>query len=179
MAQTFGSRLKRAWNAFTNRDPPGKSSYGGGYSYRPDRVRLNRGNDRTILTAIYTRIATDAASITINHVRLDENGRYDETVDSGLNSCLNLSGNKDQTGRALRYDLFLSVLDEGAVALVKQRRQVFRFHFGRISFGSSFSIRIMASDSSSGYSRCFIPDSRAWKGRRGRRRNNRIHPRKL
>lgn len=118
MAQTFGSRLKRAWNAFTNRDPPGKSSYGGGYSYRPDRVRLNRGNDRTILTAIYTRIAMDAASITINHVRLDENGRYDETVDSGLNSCLNLSGNKDQTGRALRYDLFLSVLDEGAVALV-------------------------------------------------------------
>ena len=118
MAQTFGSRLKRAWNAFTNRDPPGKSSYDGGYSYRPDRVRLNRGNDRTILTAIYTRIAMDAASITINHVRLDENGRYDETVDSGLNSCLNLSGNKDQTGRALRYDLFLSVLDEGAVALV-------------------------------------------------------------
>ena len=118
MEQTFGSRLKRAWNAFTNRDPPGKSSYGGGYSYRPDRVRLNRGNDRTILTAIYTRIAMDAASITINHVRLDENGRYDETVDSGLNSCLNLSGNKDQTGRALRYDLFLSVLDEGAVALV-------------------------------------------------------------
>ena len=86
MAQTFGSRLKRAWNAFTNRDPPGKSSYGGGYNYRPDRVRLNRGNDRTILTAIYTRIAMDAASITINHVRLDENGRYDETVDSGLNS---------------------------------------------------------------------------------------------
>lgn len=118
MAQTFGSRLKRAWNAFTNRDPPGKSSYGGGYIYRPDRVRLNRGNDRTILTAIYTRIAMDAASITINHVRLDENGRYDETVDSGLNSCLNLSGNKDQTGRALRYDLFLSVLDEGVVALV-------------------------------------------------------------
>lgn len=118
MATNLGSRLKRAWNAFTNRDPPGKSSYGGGYSYRPDRVRLNRGNDRTILTAIYTRIAMDAASITINHVRLDENGRYDETVDSGLNSCLNLSGNKDQTGRALRYDLFLSVLDEGAVALV-------------------------------------------------------------
>ena len=118
MATNLGSRLKRAWNAFTNRDPPGKSYAGGGYSYRPDRVRLNRGNDRTILTAIYTRIAMDAASITINHVRLDENGRYDETVDSGLNSCLNLSGNKDQTGRALRYDLFLSVLDEGVVALV-------------------------------------------------------------
>ena len=118
MAQTFGSRLKRAWNAFTNRDPPGKSFYDGGYSYRPDRVRLNRGNDRTILTAIYTRIAMDAAAITINHVRLDEDGRYSETVDSGLNSCLNLSGNKDQTGRALRYDMFLSMLDEGVIALV-------------------------------------------------------------
>ena len=117
-SQTLGSRLKRAWNAFTNRDPPGKSYMGGGYSYRPDRVRMNRSNDRTILTAIYTRIAMDAAAITINHVRLDENGRYDETVDSGLNSCLNLSGNKDQTGRALRYDTFLSMLDEGVVALV-------------------------------------------------------------
>ena len=118
MAVNIGSRLKSAWNAFLNRDPPGGIYYGGGYSYRPDRVRLNRGNDRTILTAIYTRIAMDAASITINHVRLDENNRFDEVVDSGLNSCLNLSGNKDQTGRALRYDLFLSVLDEGVVGLV-------------------------------------------------------------
>lgn len=118
MAINVGSRLKRAWNAFTNRDPPGKNYYGGGSSYRPDRVRLNRANDRTIMTAIYTRIAMDATGITINHVRLDENGRYDETVDSGLNCCLNLSGNKDQTGRALRYDMFLSVLDEGVAALV-------------------------------------------------------------
>lgn len=117
-SQTFGSRLRHAWNAFLNRDPPGKNYHGGGYSYRPDRVRLNRGNDRTILTAILSRIAMDAASITINHVRLDENGRYSETVDSGLNSCLNLSANKDQTGRALRYDMFLSVLDEGVIALV-------------------------------------------------------------
>ena len=116
-SQTFGSRLRHAWNAFLNRDPPGKNYYGG-YGYRPDRVRLNRGNDRTILTAILSRIAMDAASITINHVRLDENGRYSETVDSGLNSCLNLSANKDQTGRALRYDMFLSVLDEGVIALV-------------------------------------------------------------
>ena len=118
MAQTFGSRLRHAWNAFLNRDPPGKIYYGGGYSYRPDRVRLNRGTDRTILTAIFSRIAQDASAITINHVRLDENGRYDETVDSGLNSCLNLSGNKDQTGRALRYDMFLSMLDEGVIGLV-------------------------------------------------------------
>lgn len=118
MATNIGSRLKHAWNAFLNRDPPGRNYYGGGYSYRPDRVRLNRSNDRTILTAIYTRIAMDAASITINHVRLDENGRFDEIVKSGLNSCLNLSGNKDQTGRSLRYDMFLSMLDEGVVAVV-------------------------------------------------------------
>lgn len=118
MATSIGSRLKHAWNAFLNRDPPGKSYYGGGYSYRPDRVRLNRANDRTIMTAIYTRIAMDASAITINHVRLDDNNRFDEVLDSGLNSCLNLSGNKDQTGRALRYDMFLSMLDEGVVALV-------------------------------------------------------------
>ena len=118
MAQSIGSRLKRAWNAFTNRDPPGSVNYGGGYSYRPDRVRMNRSNDRTIMTAIYTRMATDAAAVTINHVSLDESGRYNETVDSGLNSCLNLSANIDQTGRALRYDLFLSMLDEGVVAVV-------------------------------------------------------------
>lgn len=118
MATSIGSRLKHAWNAFLNRDSPGKNYYGGGYSYRPDRVRLNRANDRTIMTAIYTRIAMDASAITINHVRLDDNGRFDEVLDSGLNSCLNLSGNKDQTGRALRYDMFLSMLDEGVVALV-------------------------------------------------------------
>ena len=115
-SQTFGSRLRHAWNAFLNRDPPGRS--GEGYSYRPDRVRLNRSNDRTIMPAINTCIAMDAAAITINHVRLYDNGRYDETVDSGLNSSLNLSGNKDQTGRALRYDMFLSMLDEGCIALV-------------------------------------------------------------
>lgn len=118
METSIGSRLKHAWNAFLNRDSPGKNYYGGGYSYRPDRVRLNRANDRTIMTAIYTRIAMDASAITINHVRLDDNGRFDEVLDSGLNSCLNLSGNKDQTGRALRYDMFLSMLDEGVVALV-------------------------------------------------------------
>lgn len=118
MAQSIGSRLKRAWNAFTNRDPPGSVIYGGGYSYRPDRVRMLRSNDRTIMTAIYTRMATDAAAVTINHVSLDENGRYSETVDSGLNFCLNLSANTDQTGRGLRYDLFLSMLDEGVVAVV-------------------------------------------------------------
>lgn len=118
MEMNFGSRLKNAWNAFLNRDPPGTKLYGGGYSYRPDRIRVNRGNDRTILTAIYTRIAMDAAAVTISHVQTDDNGRYDETVESGLNRCLSLSANKDQTGRALRYDMFLSMLDEGVVAVV-------------------------------------------------------------
>lgn len=118
MAQNLGTRLRHAWNAFLNRDPPGMGNYGGGYGYRPDRRWVGRANDKTIMTAICTRIATDAASITINHVRLDENDRYSETLDSGLNSCLNLSGNLDQTGRALRYDLFLSMLTEGVVALV-------------------------------------------------------------
>lgn len=117
MAQTFGSRLKRAWNAFTNRDPPGKIYYGG-YSYRPDRVRMTRTSDRTIISAICTRIAMDAAAITISHVRLDENGRYSETISSGLNSCLNLSANIDQTGRGMRFDMFLSMLDEGVIAVV-------------------------------------------------------------
>lgn len=118
MEMNFGSRLKNAWNAFLNRDPPSTKLYGGGYSYRPDRIRVNRGNDRTILTAIYTRIAMDAAAVTISHVQTDDNGRYDETVESGLNRCLSLSANKDQTGRALRYDMFLSMLDEGVVAVV-------------------------------------------------------------
>lgn len=116
MPNTFGSRLKHAWNAFLNRDPP--RVYGGGYSYRPDRPRLNRTTDRTILTAIYARMAQDATAITINHVRLDENDRFDAVLDSGLNSCLNLSANKDQTGRALRYDIYLSLLDEGVIAIV-------------------------------------------------------------
>lgn len=116
MPNTFGSRLKHAWNAFLNRDPP--RVYGGGYSYRPDRPRLNRTTDRTILTAIYARMAQDATAITINHVRLDENDRFDAVLDSGLNSCLNLSANKDQTGRALRYDIYLSLLDEGVITIV-------------------------------------------------------------
>ena len=116
MPITFGSRLKHAWNAFLNRDPP--RVYGGGYSYRPDRPRLNRTTDRTILTAIYARMAQDATAITISHVRLDENDRFDAVLDSGLNSCLNLSANKDQTGRALRYDIYLSLLDEGVIAIV-------------------------------------------------------------
>lgn len=117
MERSFGSRLKHAWNAFMNRDPPA-NLYGGGYSYRPDRPRLTGGNERTIVTAIYNRIALDAAAITINHVRLDSNGRFDAILDSGLNSCLNSEANIDQTGRALVQDIVMSMLDEGVVAVV-------------------------------------------------------------
>lgn len=117
MERSFGSRLKHAWNAFMNRDPPA-NLYGGGYAYRPDRPRLTGGNERTIITAIYNRIALDAAAITINHVRLDSNGRFDAVMDSGLNSCLNSEANIDQTGRALVQDIVMSMLDEGVVAVV-------------------------------------------------------------
>ena len=117
MELNFTSRVKSAWNAFFNRDPP-MSYYGGGYSYRPYYQRLGNQTDRTIVSAVYNRIATDASSISIQHVRLDENGRYDETIESGLNSCLNLSGNVDQTGRALVQDIVMSMLDEGVVAVV-------------------------------------------------------------
>lgn len=120
MEINVGSRLKRAWNAFLNRDPPIRSSsyYYGGYSYRPYYQRLGGATDRTVVSAIYNRIAVDASSITIQHVRLDENGRFNETIDSGLNSCLNLSANIDQTGRSFVEDIVLTMLDEGVVAVV-------------------------------------------------------------
>ena len=120
MEMTFGSRLKHAWNAFigSNRDPTRYRDIGPGYSYRPDRPRPSRGNERSIVTAIINRIAMDAAAIDIKHVKLDENGRYKEDVDSGLNNCLNLEANIDQSGRAFRQDVFMSILDEGCVAMV-------------------------------------------------------------
>ena len=119
MAENVGVRLKNAWNAFFNRDPTTSyKMYGGGYSYKPDRPRLSRGNERSIATAVYNRIAMDCASINIQHVQLDENGRYIETRKSGLNNCLTLSANVDQTGRAFIQDAILTMLDDGCVALV-------------------------------------------------------------
>lgn len=115
----FTSRLKNAWNAFRNRDPtmfyrePGMS-----YSYRPDRVRFSRGNEKSIVTSVYNRIAMDVASIDIKHCRLDEHGRYVKDIDSGLNNCLTLEANIDQTGRAFIQDVVMSMFDEGAVAIV-------------------------------------------------------------
>ena len=113
------SRLKHSWNAFMNRDPT--TDYrdnGPGYSYRPDRPRLTRGNERSIVTSIYNRIAIDVASININHCRVDENGRFIETIQSSLNTCLNLEANIDQTGRLFMQDVVMSMLDEGCVAIV-------------------------------------------------------------
>lgn len=121
MEMNIGSRLKHAWNAFLNRDPPGNRYYGGGYSYRPDRMRFSRGSERTIINSIYNRIALDAASITINHVKLDENNRFDSIIDSGLNYCLNTEANADQTGRGLIQDIVMTFLEEGVAAVVPEK----------------------------------------------------------
>ena len=118
MAEKLSSRIKNAWNAFFNKDPVDYSDIGASYSYRPDRVRLTRGNDRTIITSVYNRIALDVAAIQFKHARLNSDGRYVETIDSHLNSCLNLEANIDQTGRSLIQDIVMSMLDEGCVAVV-------------------------------------------------------------
>ena len=113
-------RLANAWNAFTSRDPTNyrvfNDSYG--YYYRPDRLRLTRGNDRSIITAVYNRIALDVAAIKIENVRLDDNGRYKSAIQSSLNYCLSTAPNKDQTARAFIQDVVMSMFDEGCVAIV-------------------------------------------------------------
>ena len=120
MEMTIGSRFKRAFNAFMNsRDPTLEyRNSGPGYSYRPDRPRLTRGNERSIVTSIFNRIALDVASLTINHCKVDENGRFLETIDSSLNNCLTLEANIDQTSRAFMQDIVMSMLDEGCIAIV-------------------------------------------------------------
>lgn len=115
----LGNWLKHAWNAFTSRSPTKKQkNLGPGWSYRPDRVRLSRGNERSIVTSIYNRIAIDVAQNDIKHVVTDEDGRYLETKKSGLNNCLTLEANKDQTARAFIQDAVLSMFDEGCVAII-------------------------------------------------------------
>lgn len=118
MENSFGSRVKRAWNAFVNNRSPTDFNYGGGYSYRPDRIRLSRGNERSIVTSLYNRIALDVASIDIRHVRLDNSGRYISDMNTGLNNCLTIESNIDQTSRAFIQDAVLSMFDEGCVAIV-------------------------------------------------------------
>lgn len=119
MEQKVGSRFKNAWNAFFNRDPTEEfRNVGPSYSYRVDRPRFTRGNEKSIVTSVYNRIALDVASITIRHVRLDENDRYIETMHSNLNNCLTLEANIDQTARAFIQDVVISMFDEGCVAIV-------------------------------------------------------------
>ena len=123
MELTLTSRLKRAWNAFTNnRDPTNYNvqynNVGMGYVHRPDRVRFSRGNERSIVTSVYNRIAMDVAAIGIKHCRIDNNGSYIEDIKSGLNECLTLEANIDQTGRSFIQDVVMSMFDEGAVAIV-------------------------------------------------------------
>ena len=120
MALNIGSFLMHRWNAFIgNRDPTKyRQVEHYGYSSRPDRPRLTRGNERSIVNSVFNRIALDAAEIAIKHVRLDDEDRYLETIDSGLNNCLSLEANVDQTGRAFIHDVVLSMIDEGCVAMV-------------------------------------------------------------
>lgn len=135
---TLMERLKNSWNAFRNRDPtmfynePGMS-----YTYRPDRVRFSKGNERSIVTSVYNRIAMDVAAIDIRHCRIDKNGRYIEDVDSDLNECLTLEANIDQTHRAFRQDVVMSMFDEGAVAIVPIEAK------GDPTISTSFDIRSM------------------------------------
>lgn len=120
----FTDRLSHAWNAFMNRDPTDEYlfenrdieiTYG---NYKPDRLKLKVGNERTIINAVINRIALDIASINLRHVKLDENGRYVSTIDSDLNNCLTVEANKDQTARAFIQDVAMSMFDEGYVAIV-------------------------------------------------------------
>lgn len=112
------SRFRNAWNVFKNKDPTLSIDTGPGYWARPDRMRFSRGNERSIITAVFNRIAMDVAAIPIQHVRTDENGRYKETIQSYINNCLTLEANLDQTGRAFIQDAVQSMFDEGCVALV-------------------------------------------------------------
>ena len=121
MELTLTSRLKKAWNAFTNNRDPTVHQYqdlGMGYVYRPDRVRFSRGNEKTIATSVYNRIAMDVASIKMKHCRVDKNGSYIEDIESGLNECLTTEANIDQSGRSFIQDIVMSMFDEGVVAVV-------------------------------------------------------------
>ena len=120
MSEPFFTRLKHAWNAFINNKDQtiNYGVLGSSYYYRPDRQRFTGGNERTIVTSVYNRIALDVSAVEIKHVRIDENDRYKETINSGINSCFNTEANIDQTGRAFIQDIVMSMLDEGCVAIV-------------------------------------------------------------
>ena len=115
---TIRSRFKKAWNAFFSRDPTTQYNYETSFYTRPDRPRFSRGNEKSIVTSVYNRIALDVSSIKLQHVRLDDDERYKETINSGLNNCLSLEANIDQTSRAFIQDIVISMFDEGCVAVV-------------------------------------------------------------
>lgn len=118
MEMSFGSRLKHAWNAFTGNVQMNYRDLGMSYSYRADRPRMSRGNERSIVTSVYNRIALDVAALNVQHVQLDENGRFLSVIDDGLNNCLTLEANVDQTARSFVQDVVISMFDEGSVAIV-------------------------------------------------------------
>nr|DAQ37061.1 MAG TPA: portal protein [Caudoviricetes sp.] len=118
MEMSFGSRLRHAWNAFTGNVQMNYRDLGMSYSYRADRPRMSRGNERSIVTSVYNRIALDVAALNVQHVRLDENGRFLSVIDDGLNNCLTLEANVDQTARSFIQDVVISMFDEGSVAIV-------------------------------------------------------------
>lgn len=118
MEMSFGSRLKHAWNAFTGNIQMNYRDLGMSYPYRADRPRMSRGNERSIVTSVYNRIALDVAALNVQHVRLDENGRFLSVIDDGLNNCLTLEANVDQTARSFIQDVVISMFDEGSVAIV-------------------------------------------------------------
>lgn len=118
MTKSITDRIQHAWNILRDRSPENYHTYGYGSTSKPDRVRLSFGNEKSIVASIYNRIAMDVAAVNIKHVRLDENGRYAETIQSSLNTCLSLRANKDQTARAFIQDAVVSLFDEGAIAIV-------------------------------------------------------------
>lgn len=118
MEMSFGSRLRHAWNAFTGNEQINYRDLGMSYSYRADRPRMSRGNERSIVTSVYNRIALDVAALSIQHIRLDENGRFLSVIEDGLNNCLTLEANIDQTSRSFLQDVVISMFDEGSVAIV-------------------------------------------------------------
>ena len=122
MAEPIGSRLRKAWNVFRNKEEEDASYWttdtGPAYYYRPDRSRLSFRNERTTVNSILNRISADASSIDIKHVKTDDSGRYKEDVKSGLNYCFNTEANIDQAARAFRNDVFLTLLDKGSIVIV-------------------------------------------------------------
>lgn len=157
MEMTFRTRIKHAWNAFTNRNPfppnyyDEYSGYGGSYS-RPDRVRLATRNERSIINAVFNKMAIDVANIDIRHCKLDEDGRFNDYIDSKLDNCLNIEANIDQTGRAFLQDVVMSMFDEGCVAIVptdtignpeeSQSYEICSMRVGRITAWYPSSIRV-------------------------------------